>query len=327
MKLLLEISMECESLARAEAMSAATALGGRPRAVREEPGVLVMETSADPVTLASRLGLCHFVDEWLASCKPSELDACAEEIDVAGPIRVRSTKVGKCSVDLAAASRRVGTIMGNSRGVDLHNPTSDIRVVCSRGVTVGRAISRIDRSSFEKRKNRYMPFFYPASLHPKYARALVNLARVRPGGRLLDPFCGTGAILAEAHLSGLRAVGTDLSEKMIEGSRRNLAHVGAEAELLVCDVGDIKRVVGQVDGIATDPPYGRATSTKGEKIPELFSRSLRAFSAALGKNARASVVTPDLSLVKNADGFKLVDSHALWVHRSLTRHFCVLERT
>lgn len=46
MKLLLELSMECESLARSEAVAAAEALGGKPKVVRQEPGVFVVETKA-----------------------------------------------------------------------------------------------------------------------------------------------------------------------------------------------------------------------------------------------------------------------------------------
>ncbi len=319
--------MECQSLARAEALSAATALGGEPRIVREEPGTLVIETGADPEALGNRLGLCHYVSEWLSSCAEGEVEDAANEIDVKGPIRVRSTKIGERSLDLASATRKVGAIIGKSRGVDLHRPATEIRVVFSEGVHFARVITSIDRSSFEKRKNRYMPFVYPASLHPKYARALVNLTQVPAGGRILDPFCGTGAILAEGSMIGLKAVGTDFSERMIEGSRKNLGHLKLSADLKLCDVGETPHAVGRVDGIATDPPYGRSTSTDGEKIPELYRRAFGAFSAVLKSGGRIALAVADFDLVRNQEGFRLLESHQLWVHRSLTRNFCVFERT
>ena len=327
MKLLLELSMECESLARSEVLAAASALGGRPRTISCGPGVLVMETSADPKALVSRLALCHHVSEFLDECGPRDVETCAGSVDVPGPIRVRSTKVGENSVDLSSVSRRVGAALGRSKGVDLHNPKSEVRIVFSERVHVGRLIGSVDRSSFERRKNRYMPYFYPASVHPKFARALVNLTKVSKGERLLDPFSGTGAILAEASLVGLRAIGTDFSEKMIEGSRKNLKHVGAEAQLRLCDVGDIPQEVGRVQGIATDPPYGKSTSTNGESIPTLYKRSFKAFSEVIDRGSIAAVVVPDKKLLEKANGFELVESHELWVHRSLTRHFCVLART
>ncbi len=327
-RLLLELSNESDSLPRSEAVSAVAALGGRAEPVDEDPGVLVVETSVDPVRLGHRLALCHRVCEWLGSCATDEVESLAEEIEVPGPIRVRSTKVGLPpeGVVLESVSRRVGGIIGRRSGVDLHRPTSDVRVVFSRRAHMGRVLWSVDRPSFEKRKNRYLPFCYPASLHPKYARAMVNLTRVGDGGLLLDPFCGTGAIVSEAHLAGVRAIGSDISERMIEGARRNLDFVGAKAELHQCDVGDIAGTVGHVRGIATDPPYGRSTSTNGEGIGDLYLRALGTFASVLDKGSRLAMVLPDTRMLGETDGFRMIESHPLWVHRSLTRNFCVLER-
>ncbi|MEM0342967.1 MAG: methyltransferase domain-containing protein [Thermoplasmata archaeon] len=326
MKLLLELSMECEPLARADALAACEALGHRARVLRHEPGVLIIETRADALRLAARVGLCHYVNEWLGSCPPDELGAHASGIDVEGPIRVRATKVGTISPDLAEATRVVGGVIGRGKGVDLRHPKTDIRIVFSRCVHIGRVIGTVDRSSFERRKNRYMPFTYPASLHPKYARALVNLSRAAPGGRMLDPFCGTGAVLAEAALVGAVPVGSDISEEMIEGARKNLHHLGLRSELLVSDVGRVPEVVGSVDSIATDPPYGRSASTKGESLPKLYARAFSAFAQVLEKGAYVGLVVPRKSLLDAADDFVVIETHPLYVHGSLTRHFCALKR-
>lgn len=60
-------------------------------------------------------------------------------------------------------------------------------------------------------------------LPPKLAQILINLAgELRPGATVLDPFCGTGVVLQEALLMGYRAYGTDVSERMVEYSQRNL---------------------------------------------------------------------------------------------------------
>lgn len=61
-------------------------------------------------------------------------------------------------------------------------------------------------------------------LPPKLAQILINLAtNGAEKGRLLDPFCGTGVVLQEASLMGYQIYGTDLSEKMIKYSERNLS--------------------------------------------------------------------------------------------------------
>ena len=60
-------------------------------------------------------------------------------------------------------------------------------------------------------------------LPPKLAQILINLCGpLEPGATVLDPFCGTGVVLQEAILMGYRAYGTDVSEKMIKYSEKNL---------------------------------------------------------------------------------------------------------
>ncbi len=60
-------------------------------------------------------------------------------------------------------------------------------------------------------------------LPPKLAQILINLATEgAKTGTVLDPFCGTGVVLQEATLMGYSAYGSDLSEKMVKYSQKNL---------------------------------------------------------------------------------------------------------
>lgn len=59
-------------------------------------------------------------------------------------------------------------------------------------------------------------------LPPKLARIMINLSGAK-GGTLLDPFCGTGVVLQEALIDGFTATGTDLSDKMVDYTAKNLA--------------------------------------------------------------------------------------------------------
>ena len=64
-------------------------------------------------------------------------------------------------------------------------------------------------------------------LPPKLAQILINLCGPLPkNATLLDPFCGTGVVLQEAHLMGLKPYGTDLEPRMIEYSKKNLDWLG-----------------------------------------------------------------------------------------------------
>lgn len=62
-------------------------------------------------------------------------------------------------------------------------------------------------------------------LPPKLAQILINLCGgLHEGSVVLDPFCGTGVVLQEVLLMGYFAYGTDISERMIEYSEKNLKH-------------------------------------------------------------------------------------------------------
>lgn len=58
---------------------------------------------------------------------------------------------------------------------------------------------------------------------PKVAQAMINLAGpLKPLDYILDPFCGCGTILQEAILLGYKAIGSDIDQKAIENSEKNL---------------------------------------------------------------------------------------------------------
>ncbi|MCR5700051.1 MAG: methyltransferase domain-containing protein [Candidatus Saccharibacteria bacterium] len=62
-------------------------------------------------------------------------------------------------------------------------------------------------------------------LPPKLAQILINLCGpLKPGATILDPFCGTGVVLQEALLMGYRAYGTDINDRMVKYSKKNLEH-------------------------------------------------------------------------------------------------------
>ena len=97
------------------------------------------------------------------------------------------------------------------RNVVLDHPDSEIRgMITDDKVYVGIKQVEIPRKNFETRKVQNRPFFSPISLHPKVARALVNLSEVEKNETLLDPFCGTGGILLEAGLIGANVIGNDI---------------------------------------------------------------------------------------------------------------------
>jgi tRNA (guanine10-N2)-dimethyltransferase len=162
---------------------------------------------------------------------------------------------------------------------------------------------------------------------------LINLSRVSPGGILLDPFCGTGGVLLESSFLGLRTIGTDLAESMLEGAKKNLDHFNINAELARSDIGNIRHTlakmgVGEVDGIATDMPYGRASTTFGENLEELTDRMLDSFDEILIPGGYAALVSSSTLGARPKHGcLSLVSCHRLKVHGSLNRYFIVYRKS
>ncbi|MEQ9398769.1 MAG: DNA methyltransferase [Longimicrobiales bacterium] len=52
---------------------------------------------------------------------------------------------------------------------------------------------------------------YKGKFYPQLAKSLLNSAGLDVGATVLDPFCGSGTLVLEGHLSGLRAHGVDLN--------------------------------------------------------------------------------------------------------------------
>ena len=69
-------------------------------------------------------------------------------------------------------------------------------------------------------------------LPPKLAQILINLCgNLHERSFLLDPFCGTGVVLQEAALMGYIVQGTDINERMVEYTNKNLKWVWAHDKL------------------------------------------------------------------------------------------------
>ncbi|HYU07581.1 MAG TPA: TRM11 family methyltransferase, partial [Thermoplasmata archaeon] len=213
---------------------------------------------------------------------------------------------------------------GRTGKVDLDRPDADYRLLVGDEFVLGRIIHRVNRSRLETRKVAHRSFSLPISLHPKLARALVNLARIPRTGTLLDPFCGTGGIVLEAADLGIGAIGMDRDRRMVRGTRASMRQLELSAGLAVADAGRLPLRNARVQAIATDPPYGRAASTRGEPIERLYTRAFDAFADVLPKGAHAAVVLPSEQAIEiGSSRMELIERHELRVHRSLVRHFCV----
>lgn len=336
MHLLVELSGEQLGMAAAEAVAAASALTGRDAAVvlRDELALVLDAGDLAPSALAARLGLAHSVMAGAMSGPLEGAVGLAASVDLGSArtfrVRARRSPAAGKAIDGRAVEREAGAaILARHRvGVDLFRPEAEVRVLLCAQAHVGLLGGRVDRSAMVERAGGRRPFSLPVSIHPKYARAMVNLSRAGPGARVVDPFCGTGGILIESALLGCDAAGSDLDQRMVAGTRTNLEHMGLRARLTRCDVGIFPEALeGPFDAVVTDPPYGKSTWTGGEGPGSVLARFYDAAARGLRPGGRLVVCLPDAQMLPRGDvRFSLESIHPIWVHRSLTRHVATLVR-
>jgi len=247
---------------------------------------------------------------------------------------VRSLRIGGAFKQFrrTALEREIGKAMQTDRlgvKVDLDHP--DVKFLCiisQHNFLLGEVTHSRVPGLIASRRPRKRPVFHPSTMPPKLARCIVNLARPPDSAVLLDPFCGVGGILLEAAAIGCKGVGVDADPRMLRGAKKNLKHYGAEPFGLI--LGDATKIsIRGVDSIVTDPPYGREASTHGRKLEDLLQDFLPTARDALSAGGFLCICCPSdvrLSQIARAAGFKLVESHLVYVHRSLTRRILVLRK-
>ncbi len=173
-------------------------------------------------------------------------------------------------------------------------------------------------------------------LPPKLAMMLVNLASLQPEQTLLDPFCGSGTILQEAELLGIRSlVGSDANGEAVAATRENLKwllehesidRTGITLTLKTAPVAELPRLFGSasVDAIVTEPflgpPLRRSThpgviSQAVKDASVLYDKFVATAKTLLKPGGRLAMVVPMFRTGKQSfrephfrsDGFGPVD--------------------
>jgi len=194
------------------------------------------------------------------------------------------------------------------------------------GIT--RAVQDFEELSFRDYK-RPARDSYSGMIPPKLAQIMLNIGlRGKTDITLLDPFCGSGTVLMEACLMGVRKVlGTDLSSKAIRDSRINLEWSKEKfktkegsLEIRELDARKLSTVFKKesIDVIVSEPYLGPQRKVENinkskKKLEYLYSETVREFRKILKKDGRVVMIWPvirkaeDTFMSVNIEGFKIVD--------------------
>jgi tRNA (guanine10-N2)-dimethyltransferase len=246
-------------------------------------------------------------------------------------VRIKRIKNHSLHIDKTDLERKLGAVIFKH----LQNENSEIRVnlktpdISFYGVLTDDKFffgismwkSETYAKKFDARRGHKRAFFHPGTLEPRLARVLVNLSRAKEDKLLLDPFAGCGGILIEAGLIGVAILGCDVQKTMIKGASVNLKQFDLSGDLICADARQLP-INNDIYAIATDPPYGKSSTTKGMEVDELIESFFESVGNFLHKNRYICICAPipvDIHTIANNFGFKTVEIHKMRVHKSLSR--------
>jgi len=247
-------------------------------------------------------------------------------------VRVRRVRTYAEKIGTMALEGKLGEhILQNTAETKVNLKTPDrtfIGVLTGKKLVFGVKLAEIAPKPFVERRPRKKPFFHPSAMPSKLARCMVNLARAKVGELVLDPFCGTGSVMIEAAFIGCRVLGFDVQRRMTRGCRKNLKHFSVDPEGLVMADARVPPTT-EVDYIVTDPPYGRSATTMKSTTRRIVEAVLFAAQGMLREGQRICIASPktlDIARIGVELGYKHLESHFAYVHRTLTREVAVFEK-
>jgi len=327
------LSGEHHALPKNEVYSLLQYYGVQFKTLFDSEQIIVLRLKKNVIEAFQDLAMTHTVLAHLGICSP-DLDGIEKIIERLGrvddsfSVRVQRIKDSSKEVSTLALEKNIGQMINGDR-VDLKNPKIRIQgFLTENKLVIGREILQTDRRGIQKRNPKYRPFFHPTSLSPILSKTVCNICGVNDGKKVLDPFCGTGGLLIEAGLLGATVHGMDIQKEMVGGTKENLEHYGIKGMI---EMGDATKMDynNYFDVVLTDLPYGRASTTKGKQLEDLYSDALNSIYRVLKNNGGACIISPEnvpVEKMAKTSGFNILKIHLLRVHRSLTRKILILEK-
>lgn len=210
--------------------------------------------------------------------------------------------------------------------VNLKFPETLIQIFIIKNKAIAAKKIYENELDYSNRIPHKRPAFHPSTLHPKFAKAIVNLTGIKKNQTLLDPFCGTGGILLEAGLMNIKIIGYDIDQMMIRRANLNLKHYRIKNYNL--QQKDATKIKKSFDYIATDLPYGK--NTKKQDMNLLYTNFLKTLKKILKK--RAVIILPKFkkkslnyrNIIKKHK-FKIIQEFEFKLHNTLSRKIFILE--
>jgi len=328
------------ALANAELRALLEILGLKSSAVPITRRMMIFEANdRDAAEIIRRAGYIKSVIKPIIIEKSGEISGSSLMLDnfshvIHSPIMIRAEKLGISIIDLSSRSieKKIFEVLSRvvpDLKINFESPLTTIKVyVEDDSIVGGILIGEKDARALESRRPGRRPFMLPSAIHPKLARCLVNLTRARRNGYILDPFMGTGSIPIEASLMGYTAIGVELKSWICYGGAKNVRLLGDYSRTHAI-VGDSRKLMFArrfIDGVATDPPYGRSTTILGGELSEMLETVFSQLLEIIKEGARVVIALPEgtpLTDRLESMGLKVEERLRERVHASLIREIIV----
>ena len=251
-------------------------------------------------------------------------------------VRIEKIKLDSSEDDYLSSEElesKIGNLIlkltNKSIKVDLEQPDLTFKgFIINDKLLFGIKLGQIDLDPLHKRSGPNKAYFHPCGLDPKFARMMINLAGIDLNSVIYDPHCGIGSILIEAGLIGYRVMGSDISWKMIHGSRVNLNHYKiSDFEIFRAESGHLP--IKKIDCIITDPPYGRSSPVEGNSIIGLYQKFLFICREIVHKDNKIVFAAPKrledkIMKILKSYNFIVDKKFDFYIHRSLIRNLWII---
>lgn len=161
--------------------------------------------------------------------------------------------------------------------LDKERAELDVRIMIDgKEVYVGY---RLGQESLWKR--RYKTEELPGSLRPSIAAGMLRFVRAKKDIKLVDNFCGSGTILAEAWGMGCQVWGGDINPQSVVATQKNLANLGFEgfSKIKKQDALKTSWPAKYFDLAVSNLPWGK--QIKIESLTNLYAGSLAEYQRIL----------------------------------------------
>ena len=165
------------------------------------------------------------------------------------------------------------------------------------------------------------------SMSPRLARVLLNLSGLTRGQTILDPFCGSGTILAEAFMRSMRCLGLDTKTNRVRDARENLGWLIGSVkdkgyDIRVGDARELPRMLrgSKVDAIVSEPlllptidarPKTRTAADLMGQAGEVYADALASMAHVLRPGGRIVLVVPIIQTMEGEEVSLTLEGRAL----------------